>query len=121
MQFRIPEASKLVVPHQVRVGVPAACKSLIHSSRDFIKAPEHGNDIGLLKINFINAFNLVDRQTFIIEVKADLPSIYNWTLYCYGNESILDYNGFTISSLCGVQQDYTLGPLFFRTSLKCAH
>ena len=39
-------------------------------------------------------------------------------LYCYGKESLLDYNGFTIQSSCGVQQGDTLGPLFFALALS---
>ena len=74
----LSDASKLLVPHQVGVGVPPACESVIHSVRDFIKANNHRDDMAMLKIDFTNAFNLVDRQTFINEVKMILPSIYNW-------------------------------------------
>ena len=72
----------------------------------------------MLKIDFTNAFNLVDRQTFINEVETNLPSIYNWVVYCYGIESILDYDGFTIQSSCGVQQCDPLGPLLFALALN---
>ena len=71
----LSDASKILVPHQVGVGVPAACESVIHSVRDFIKANDHRDDMAMQKIDFTNAFNLVDRQTFINEVKMNLPSI----------------------------------------------
>ena len=114
----LSDASKLLVPHQVGVGVPAACESVIHSVRDFIKANDHRSDMAMLKIDFTNAFNLVDRQTFINEVKVKFPSIYNWVVYCYGDESLLDYNGFTIQSSCGVQQGDPIGPLLFALALN---
>ena len=39
-------------------------------------------------------------------------------VYCYGIESILDYDGFTIQSSCGVQQGDPLGPLLFALALN---
>ena len=93
-------------------------ESVIPSVRDFIKANDHRDDMAMLKIDFTNAFNLVDRQTFINEVKMNLPSIYNWVVYCYGIESILDYDAFTIQSSCGVQQGDPLGPLLFALALN---
>ena len=90
----LSDASKLLVPHLVGVGVPAACESVIHSVRDFIKANDHRSDMAMLKIDFTNAFNLVDRQTFINEVKVKFPSIYNWVVYCYGDENLLDNTKF---------------------------
>ena len=74
--------------------------------------------MAMLKIDFTNAFNLVDRQTFINEVKMNLASIYNWVVYCYGIECILDYDGFTIQSSCSVQQGDPLGPLLFALALN---
>ena len=61
---------------------------------------------------------MVDRQTFINEVKLKFPSIYNWVIYCYGDESLLDYDGFTIQSSCGVQQGDPIGPLLFALALN---
>ena len=74
--------------------------------------------MAMLKIDFTNAFNSVDRQMCINEVKSNLPCIYNWVVYFYGIESILDYDGFTIQSSCGVQQSDTLGPLLFALTLN---
>ena len=72
----------------------------------------------MLKIEFTNAFNLVDRQNFINEVKTKLSSIYNWVMYCYCNESLVDYDGFTIQSSCGVQPGDPLGQLLFALALN---
>ena len=74
--------------------------------------------MAMLKIDFTNAFNSVDRRTFINEVEIMLPSIYNWVVYCYGLRSILDYDGFTIQSSCVVQQGDPLGPLLFALALN---
>ena len=82
----LSDASKLLVPHQVGVGVPAACESVIHGVRDFIKANDHRSDMAMLNIDFTNAFNLVDRHTFINEVKVKFPC--NWVVYCYCDKSL---------------------------------
>ena len=74
--------------------------------------------MAMLEVDFTNASNLVDRQTFINEVKTKLRSIYNWLVFCDGNESILDYDGFTIQSSCGVQQSDFLGPLIVALALN---
>ena len=72
----------------------------------------------MLNIDFKNAFSLVDRQPFTKEVKTELPSMYNWVVYCNGNESLLDYDGSTIHSFRGVQQGDLLGPFFFALILN---
>ena len=74
--------------------------------------------MAMLNIDFKNAFSLVDRQPFTKEVKTELPSMYNWVVYCNGNESLLDYDGSTIQSSRGVQQGDPLGPLFFALILN---
>ena len=111
------EAQRLLTPRQVGVAVSAACESVVHSVRDLISSHSHRTDMAVLKVDFSNAFNLIDRHTFIKEVRTKMPHIFNWIWYCYGSESILDYDNFTINSSCGVQQGDPLGPLLFSLAL----
>jgi hypothetical protein len=65
-------ARDIFAPLQVGVAVPAGAEVLIHSIRGLVTA--HGSDpsVSLLQIDFKNAFNQVDRATFIQEVVTHL-------------------------------------------------
>ena len=110
----LSSASKLVAPHQVGIGVPAVCESVIHSVRVFLKGNDHRDDMAVLLIDFTKAFNLIDRQTFINDVKTKLRAYTTGLVYCYGKESLLDYDGFTIQSSFGVKQGDPLVHSFLR-------
>ena len=44
--------------------------------------------------------------------------MHNWVVICYGNESLLDCDGFTIQSSCGVQQGDPLCPFSFALAIN---
>eukprot|EP00662_Eupelagonemidae_sp_cell21_P058208 gene58208-biopygen120951 len=66
-----------------------------------------------LKIDFKNAFNTVDREAFLREVRLRLPGLSRWAEWCYGSASRLLFGDTVISSEVGAQQGDPLGPLFF--------
>ena len=71
-----------------------------------------------LKVDFKNAFNCVDRSSFLASVHSSLPGLYPWVEWCYSEPSVLLYNhSDIISSSCGVQQGDPLGPLLFSLAL----
>ena len=72
----------------------------------------------MLKIDFTNAFNMIDSRIFLSEIAAHFPEIYNWVHLCYAHDSILNYDGHEIISSCGVQQGDPLGPLLFAFGLS---
>ena len=65
------------------------------------------------KINFINAFNTVKRDTLLKECYNNFPQIYSWVHFCYSKHSFLFFGDFIISSEAGVQQGDPLGPFLF--------
>ena len=114
----LSDASKRVL-HQVAVGVPAACESVIHNVPDLINANDHRDDMAMLKADFTNAITLVDRQSFITRLKLIFPAYTTGWCIVFCSESFLDYYGFTIQNFfCGVQKGDSFGPLLLALTLN---
>ena len=58
------------------------------SLRDCLKQHK-GSKLGLLKIDFRNAFNLVKRSHFVKAACEKFPAMSKWTEWCYGEASML--------------------------------
>lgn len=97
------------------VGCPGGTEVVVHSLRDILKLHSvQGSTKGLLKIDFKNAFNLVERAEFIKAACARLPGISRWTHWCYDQPSILLYGGkFVLWSTGGTQQGDPLAPFYY--------
>ena len=67
----------------------------------------------MLKIDFSNAFNMVDRTVMLAQVYEKLPGLYRWVEYCYSNPAHLFFGSCVLQSAAGVQQGDPLGPLLF--------
>jgi len=95
------------------VGCPGGVEVVAHSLRNLLEGPSGANE-ALLKIDFRNAFNLIDRNAFVQAACTTFPGLSQWTQWCYGTPSILLYgHEQVISSSRGVQQGDPLGPLYF--------
>ena len=95
------------------VGCPGGVEVVAHSLRDCIQKTK-GSELGLLKIDFRNAFNEINRDHFIKSACSMFPQMTNWTQWCYSAPTMLLYDHkHVIESSAGVQQGDPLGPLYF--------
>jgi hypothetical protein len=99
------------------VGCPGGVEVVAHSLRSTLRTAK-GRGMGLLKIDFKNAFNTIDRGTFLEAVKAKFPRLAKWAYWCYeGPSTLLFDKHHVIRSSSGVQQGDPLGPLLFCCAL----
>jgi len=107
------EISKAFKGRNYGVGCPGGVEAVAHSLRDTLERHKKSK-LGLLKIDFRNAFNEVSRDHFMKAVNSMFPAMSSWTEWCYGEATmLLDDHQFIIEALAGVQQGDPLGPLYF--------
>jgi hypothetical protein len=73
------------------VGCPGGVEVVTHSLRDALARHKNSN-MALLKIDFKNAFNLVERDQFIKAVSDRFPPLEPWTRWCYSDSPLLIYD-----------------------------
>ncbi|GKE27687.1 putative reverse transcriptase domain-containing protein [Tanacetum coccineum] len=98
---------------QIGAGVSGVGEAILHAVNCLIE--DRGDDVGLLMllVDFENAFNLVDREVMLQEVRLCCPAISRWVEFCYSNPARLYYGEHTLWSCQGVQYGDPLGPLLF--------
>ena len=107
------EISRSFAGRNYGVGCKGGVEVVAHSLRDALQKHKDSG-MGLLKIDFRNAFNEVNRNHFIKATCNMFPALSAWTEWCYGEHSMLLYDHLhIIESMCGVQQGDPLGPLYF--------
>jgi len=72
------------------VGCPGGVEVVAHSLRDTLQR-HADSDLALLKIDFKNAFNNVDRSSFMSTSCSALRQMSSWTNWCYSAPSVLLY------------------------------
>ena len=77
-----------------------------------------GMDKVILKIDFRNAFNTIDRSRFLAEAQAKVGvGIMPFLLACYAEPTSLFCRGEVLQSTCGVQQGDPLCPMLFSLAI----
>jgi hypothetical protein len=100
------------------VGFRGGVEAVGHSLRDVL-ARNKGSDLALLKIDFKNAFNLMERDTFVTAARTRFAALERWTRWCYSCPPLLIYDHSRLFwSWTGVQQGDPLGPLYFCCGLQ---
>ena len=99
-------------PHQLGFGTQKGCETIIHTVRTFIDQNSDSNKI-LVKIDFKNAFNCIERDSMLQVIKEKVPKLYPFLWQSYRNSSNLYFNSEVISSQRGAQQGDPTGPMIF--------
>ncbi|GKC32182.1 putative reverse transcriptase domain-containing protein, partial [Tanacetum coccineum] len=98
---------------QFGFGVSGGGEAILHAVNRL--SEDRSDDIGLsmLLVDFKNAFNLVDREAMLQEVRIRCPAISRRVEFCYSKPARLYYEEHTLWSHQGVQQGDPIGPLLF--------
>ena len=88
-------------------------EAILHAVNRFIEDRGGEEGLSMLLVDFKNAFNLVDREVMLQEVRLRCPAISRWVEFCYSSPARLYYREHTLWSHQGVQQGDPLGPLLF--------
>ena len=111
-------AQQLLEPRQLGGGTRAGAEVVVRAVNAVVT--EHGHDptLAMLKIDFENAFNSIDRSTLLKELDTEMPQLSPWARWCYEDDSHLWFEQVLIDSSEGVQQSDPLGPLLFALGLR---
>ncbi|GKD11828.1 hypothetical protein Tco_1196235 [Tanacetum coccineum] len=79
------------------VGVSGGGEAILHAMNRLVE--DHSDDIGLsmLLVDFKNAFNLVDREVMLQEVRTRCPAISRWVEFCYSNPARLSFHAWYLN------------------------
>ena len=94
------EISKAFKGRNFGVGCPGGVEVVAHSLRDTLLRHKDSK-LGLLKIDFRNAFNEINRDHFVKAACEMFSFMSNWTSWCYGSSSMLLYDHLHVSPRLG--------------------
>ena len=76
----------MLAPRQFGIGHARATEGLSHSLRRLIASTQEAGMV-LLKVDFRNAFNLVDRTSMLGAVARWMPELMPYALWAYGSKT----------------------------------
>ena len=112
------QTSSFFFPQQIGVGQPLGTEIGLETARQWSSRNKENPSSVLVKIDFANAFNCVERQAFLDQCRNHFPGLSRWAEWCYAKPSRLYFGPNVISCERGVQQGDPLGPMFFSLALQ---
>ena len=106
------ESGRIFRPQQLGFGTQMGCEKIIHTVRSFIHSSLDSENI-LLKLDFKNAFNTIERDIMLKSFQEKFPDLYPFVWQSYRYPTNLFYDSKLILSQIGCQQGDPLGPLLF--------
>jgi Reverse transcriptase (RNA-dependent DNA polymerase) len=103
-------------PIQLGVGTSGGCEAAVHAARRYLSNMPEGHV--LVKLDFKNAFNCLERPRMLSAVADRLPELYPYCYASYHKPSILFYGSYRILSQMGPQQGDPIGPLLFSNTIQ---
>jgi hypothetical protein len=108
----MPALGPWLRPQQLGFGTKGGVEAGAHAARLYV-SHQHTGPRAFLKMDFVNAFNMVRRDQILHSVISKAPGIYPFLWQCYRHPSLLAYGEEHIISQRGVQQGDPLGPALF--------
>ena len=105
-----------LAPLQLGFGVKQGAEAAAHAARCYVGNLGPGE--ALLKIDFANAFNTINRDEVFEAIADYAPELLPFIDVCYGQPTFLCYGDHMIMSEVGMQQGDPLGPMGFCTSTQ---
>ena len=102
---------------QVGVGTKRGAELASHVFRCLIESPQPKENV-ILKIDFENAFNSINRQFMLEKVFEIHPEVYKYSHSAYSQPSCLFYGDSVIKSCEGTQQGDPESPALFSDSIQ---
>ena len=109
------QVAQLTAPLQLGCGVRRGIDAGVHAARTAVMSAEQGEV--MLKIDFENAFNSLRRDHVYETVAKYIPSVSQFVLACYENDSLLSFGDYTLPSSEGLQQGDPIAPMLFCLAL----
>ncbi|CAE8581495.1 unnamed protein product [Polarella glacialis] len=103
---------------QVGIACPPGVDAAIHSCRAWPQR-EHGIlNKGMAQPGFGNAFNCIDQNAALQQVRLHFPELAHWAQWCYAEHYDVLFGTHTLRSAAGIQQGDPLGPLIFSAAIQ---
>ena len=80
-------AKHFLAPLQLGVSIKGGCEAIIHSVNQIMSSAPPDRHWTLL-VDFENAFNSINRESTLLELRQHLPSLSAWMEACYYTQSL---------------------------------